>query len=304
LTAARAARIERYRAPGLHEPRGPGRRSPTTGSPGRRGAKTWGRPADHPWNTVGAPSDDREDPVPGRSKTASAAIAAVVVAAAAAAAPLLNPSLSGAVRTAPSSGPAARADAPSGGTVRPGSRPGSSSEASGLPVGRAGGPTAAAPTSVLFLGRSRSLRPSGGSAQSFACRAALALRWRCQVWSGAPSDVPAAVTANLLVVAVGPQDDAAWVASALDGVPSGLATARRVVLGPLLAPATDAARRRLAAIRSLAAARGLTVIDPAAAGWLPSGPNRYLAADGQQLTLAGQAYLGTRLATALRPFVG
>jgi hypothetical protein len=231
-----------------------------------------------------------------RSKTASAAIAAAVVSVAAAVAPLIHSGLGG-------SAPTGAVEAVSAGSLP--SR-GPSTQASGLPARSTsrGTPDAAGPAhpvSVLFLGRGQTLHPKGGSARSYACQAATDLHLRCEVWSGAATSLPGTVAADLLVLALAPQDDATWLGSVLDDVPARLAAARRVVLAPFPPSTTDAGRRRLAAIRRAAAARGVDLID--SSQWLPTGTSRYLAAGGQQLTADGHTYVGARLARALRPLV-
>lgn len=225
--------------------------------------------------------------MPRLSHRASAAVAALVVAVAAAATSLGSWTEPG--DTSPTTVPSgARGAISVSGDTRP-VPPGSSP--AGAPPERA----------VLFVGRSPELNPRGGTAASFACRAAVVLGWRCQVRTDLSRGLPGSLTADVVVVTVVPRDDAARVARLLDGLPAGLAGARVVVLEPVVVRTDRATDARLAGIRRLAAARGALVVDPVSGRWLTAQTRRtYLTPDGDRLTAAGHEYVGGRLAAALR----
>lgn len=262
-------------------PSGPG---PTAGSIRRY----------RPWNTGPSLLADDEVPVrlsaPGRSKIAPTAVAALVVAVAATVTSLWSsPATGGASPDTPATTSTTAATVSASASSR--------SAASGLPAGDLElGPG----RSVLFVGRSAELNPRGGTAKSFACRAAASLDWACTVREGASAVVPATATADVVVVALVPADDATRVARVLDRLPAGLAGARLVFLGPIVADADPAAAARLEGVRRLAAGRGAVLVDPRAQGWVTAGTaGRYLSPGGGQLTGAGHVHAGGRLAKAL-----
>ena len=237
------------------------------------------------------------------SKTASAAVAAAVVSGAAAVAPLLGPSATGddaggrplatssASVPVPPSAPAvsSRATSAIGGD-----------EASALPPGSAASSRAlAARPTLLFVGTGPALRPPGGSASSFACLAAVALERQCSVASRAAGS-PRGVRVAAVVLVMGPADTSASLRAALDALPPALHPTRTVILAPVAVTAAKPVVAHLPAIRVLAAARGVDVVDPVAQGWITSATRAaYLAADGVRPTPAGAAHLADRLSRAL-----
>jgi hypothetical protein len=233
------------------------------------------------------------------SKTASAAIAALVVSGAAAVVPLLVPRDSD---DAAAGSPAASASSatPTGVLGDAGLSGTAVDRASGLPA--AGADPAAGPAhTVLFLGDAPALRPRGGVARSFACRAADSLRWRCLVRSRvAPGGVPSSLRADVVVLVMSAADDATSLRAQLEALPPTLRDARVVILAPVAVTATKAVAAHLPGVRALAAARGADVIDPVGQHWLTAATRRTdLAADGRQLTAAGHQRLAGLLAGAL-----
>jgi hypothetical protein len=225
--------------------------------------------------------------VPRLEKTASAAIAAAVVAVAATVTSLASsPAPDDAVRS-----PAARAStSPAASATRPGA-------AAPLSAASAVGP----PRTVLYLGRSPELKPRGGVAKSFPCRAASSLRWACVVRQGPAPVVPAGLTPDVVVVVLVADDDAQRVAKLLDRLPPGAETAPLV----LLAPATSDGRaaRRTADLRQLTASRGGTFVDPVPAGWFAGPKGAAAFVRGGQLNPAGRVRCTERLASALGDLV-
>jgi hypothetical protein len=173
------------------------------------------------------------------------------------------------------------------------------------------------PRTVLFIGPAPLLRPRGGAAKSFPCRATASLGWRCTVvtvtgpGAGAVTgDVapagagtgpgPAGPRADVVVLVMTSRDDAASLARTLDAWPASRAAARPVILLPITVSASKPVAARLPAIRQLALARGADVIDPVSQHWVTAVTRRtYLAADGVQPTVAGLTSFAQRLAVAL-----
>jgi len=245
------------------------------------------------------------------SKTASAAIAAAVVSGAAAIAPLVGPSATGddggppaaTAAPSPSGSPSGSASGPAAGSAS-GSAAGSTSgsagdEASAVPAAGAGGLPGALRPALLFVGDSPALRPRGGSARSFACQAAVALQRSCVVASRA-AGLPRSTRAAAVVLVMTAKDDAATVRAALDALPVTLRSARTVVLAPVAVVAAKPVAAAMPAIWTLAAARGVDVVDPAALHWVTAGTRAtLLAADGVQPTAAGIVTFADRLSRAL-----
>lgn len=220
--------------------------------------------------------------MPGRSKTSSTALAAVVMATAATVTSLWS---------SPGSAPAAGTS-----PVARSAHARASGEPAAVQSPAAGQPAGA----VLFVGRSATLNPRGGVTKSFACQAAVSLKRSCLVRDGASPSLPPSVSADAVVVALAPSDDATRVGLLLDRLPRSLAGAPTVIMGPIAVTSDAGAVRRLADVRRLATARGAVVVDPVAQRWVTSRTAAtYLAPAGGQLTAAGHRYVAGRLAAVL-----
>ena len=215
--------------------------------------------------------------MPRLEKTASAAIAALVVAVAATVTSLAS-------SPAPDDAPAAT----------------SAASGTAAPAADARRPSASSRT-VLFLGRSPELKPRGGVARSYPCRAASSLHWTCQVRQGAVPVVPPGLTADVVVVVLVADDDAPRVTRVLDRLPPGPGGARLVLLGPPTAEGRTS--RRTAELRRVAASHGATFVDPVAVGWYsdPTGAGPFVRAG--QLSPAGRVRSAQRLAALLDDLV-
>ncbi|HEY6797827.1 MAG TPA: hypothetical protein VI248_24390 [Kineosporiaceae bacterium] len=236
-----------------------------------------------------------ESPRPDRAwpKAAGPAAAALVVSAAAALVPLVGPASVGSPSAVSASapGPPGAGRAPGAGTrvSGPSALPGAAADA--VPASRA----------VLFIGPAAVLRPRAGAARSFPCRAAASLGWGCSVRTATGAGaVPAGTRADVVVLVMTTQDDVGGLARTLDGLPASVDRARRVILAPIAVTAPKALAPRLPAIRELAAARGVDLIDPVARHWVTAATRRtYLGADGLQPTAAGLDWFAGKLAGAL-----
>jgi hypothetical protein len=250
--------------------------------------------------------------VPRLNKTASAALAALVVAVAATVTSLA--SSAGTTGGSSGSSTGSSSGASTGGSAASGATPttavgAAASGTSAITGATSGGPAAAPPLrtqrSVLFVGRSPDLNPRGGTAKSFACRAAARLGWTCHVSEGARVVVPNSIVADVVVVALVPGDDATRVGRLLDALPDGTVGARVVLLGPIAVSRDPAQARRFAGVRRMALARGTDLVDPVVEGWLTSDSRSTFLTPGEaQLTGPGHLYVGGRLADTLGALVG
>jgi hypothetical protein len=176
-------------------------------------------------------------------------------------------------------------------------------------------PAPRAPT-VLFVGETPDLQPRGGTARSFACRAATTLHWQCAVLARPPvkdlpgnagrvtptlAAAPAATgrtSADYVVVTTAADDTAPEIRAVLDGLPASLRRATVVVLGPIVASTSRRIAGLIADERTLAAEHHATFIDPVAEQWItPATRARYL--NREQLSSLGIPVAAGRLATDL-----
>jgi hypothetical protein len=169
---------------------------------------------------------------------------------------------------------------------------------------------------VLFVGETGALEPRGGSAASFACRAAITLRWQCEVLTRTPGtdlagratpaastratpSVPGGRPPDYVVVTTATDDTTAEIRGVLDRLPRGLATASIVLVGPITVAGSARIQRLIVNERRLAAEHGAAFIDPVAERWVVAATRaRYL--NGEQLSSAGIRVVAARLASDLR----
>ncbi|HEX2809219.1 MAG TPA: hypothetical protein VHN80_23895 [Kineosporiaceae bacterium] len=218
--------------------------------------------------------------VPRLAKTAYAAIAALVVAGASTGAATVSPP---SVTDRPSATGTGRSTGVSASLA-----PSEAAESSPRP------PTA------LFVGDWAALRPRGSAARSFACRAAARRDWQCTVHVTTDPRAAWPTAADVVVVATSSRDDVAVVARWLKALPIGLRAAPLVIVGPVATGGSNRTLRQVSALRRFAAGRKLMFVDPVAEHWVTAATrSRYLSPDGTQLTTAGHAIIGGRLAVAL-----
>jgi hypothetical protein len=179
--------------------------------------------------------------------------------------------------------------------------------------------TAVRMPTVLFVGETGDLRPRGGSAASFACRAAITLRWHCEVQTRTPRtdlpglpgratpaastraapSVPGGQPPDYLVVTTATDDTTAEIRGVLDRLPRAFRNASIVLVGPITAAGSARIQRLITSERRLAAEHSAAFIDPVAERWIVAATRtRYL--DGEQLSSAGIRVAAVRLASDLR----
>jgi hypothetical protein len=217
--------------------------------------------------------------VPRLAKTAYAAIAALVVAAASTGAAAVS---------------ASSVIAPS---VTVGASPAPALRSPAVPFDRASTPR---PRVALFIGDWAPLRPHGGAARSFACRAAATRHWQCLVHDATAAQSAWPTSADVLVIVASSKDDVTQVARWLDLVPVSLRAAPMIILGPVMTPGSVRTARELTALQQLATQHTVAFINPVSQRWLTLATrSRYLSSDGGQLTSDGQALVCARLTADL-----
>jgi hypothetical protein len=182
--------------------------------------------------------------------------------------------------------------------------------------------TASARTSVggvptiLFVGEAPALRPRGGAGKSFACKAANALHWRCQLLTRVPrndlptpgpsassipggsSGVSGRPTAAYVVVTTAADDTVPEIRTVLDSLPVSVRSATTIVLGPITGTTSARIARLISGERRLAAEHKATFIDPVAEQWITAA-TRASDLDGEQLSGTGIPVMAARLASDL-----